>query len=62
LYELKFNEVIATALGKTVNNVNHKNKWLEIVEEENANSNVSSSSNLVIPDELQSDEEPLKNL
>jgi hypothetical protein len=41
-------------------NVNHKIRRLEIVEE-NANSNVSfSSSNLVIPDEQPSDEEPLK--
>ncbi len=53
---------LLSALGKTVDNVNHKNRRLGIVEEENADSDVSSSSNFVIPDELPRDEEPLKIL
>jgi hypothetical protein len=62
LYEHKFNEVIVVSPGKTVDNVNHKIRRLGIVEEENADSDVSSSSNLVIPDELPRDKEPLKIL
>lgn len=62
MFEYKFNEVVTVTLGKTVDNVNHKNRRLGIVEEENADSDVSSSSNFVIPDELPRDEEPLKIL